>query len=259
MVLLKSDKEIETLKEGGKRHKEILDILSDEIRTGVSSNYLNDRAIELINKLDGQPAFLNYKPKGSIRPYPAALCVSINNEIVHGIPNEQLKIISEGDVVSIDLGFKYKGLITDSAITVGVGKISKEAENLINVTKKSLYEGIKQIKEGNTIGDIGYAIESFVRAHSNFSLAEGLAGHGVGYCVHEEPFVPNYGEKGKGMKLKKGMVLAIEPMVNIGSGDIILDKKDGFTYKTLDGSLSAHFEHTIAICEKETVILTKLS
>lgn len=258
MIPLKSEKEIEILKEGGKRHKEILDTLSSGNLIGVSTNELNDKAMRLIKKIGGEPAFLNYQPEGSNRPYPAALCVSINDDIVHGIPNENIKVIKDGDIVSLDLGLRYKGLITDSAVTVGAGKISRKAKDLMDITKKALFAGIMQAKDGNTIGDIGYAIEGFVKGgNGNFSLAKGLAGHGVGYRVHEEPFIPNYGSSGHGLKLKVGMVFAIEPMVNAGKGDISLDK-DGFTYKTRDGSISAHFEHTVAISSRGTIVLTNL-
>ncbi len=174
---------------------------------------------------------------------------------MHGIPNEEPKILKEGDIVSIDLGLIHEGLITDHAITVPVGKISKAAEKLLDITKKSLYIGIKHAIAGKRTGDIGYAIEEYARPF-NVGIIEELAGHGVGYAVHEEPFVPNYGVKGEGVLLKPGMVIAIEPMFTLGSHLIKL-MPDGYTYTTEDGSLAAHFEHTIAITEKGPVILTE--
>jgi methionyl aminopeptidase len=166
-------------------------------------------------------------------------------------------VFKEGDIVSIDGGLIHKGLFTDSAITVPIGKISEEDQKLLNITKESLYVGIKEAKPGNFTGDIGFAIENFVKPYG-YGIIRELAGHGVGYAVHEDPFVPNYGRKGEGSKLFAGMVIAIEPMLNLGKREIYL-ADDGYTYKTLDGSKSAHFEHTVAILETGPVILTKIS
>lgn len=255
MINIKTKEEIETLREGGKRHSFILSELAKIALPGVSTQTLEDEARRLLEEGGDKSAFLGYTPRGAKRAYPAALCVSINNEIVHGIPNEKPTILQEGDVVSIDLGLTHKNLITDSAITVGVGKMKDEDRKLIEHCKEALYIGIKEAKGGNHVGDIGYAIESFVKP-LGYGLCEGLAGHGVGYKVHEDPFVPNDGIRGKGELLKPGMVIAIEPMITLGTSKIVL-ANDGYTYKTADGSNSAHFEHTIAITEGDPIILTR--
>ena len=255
MIRIKNREEKEVLKEGGKRHSYILLEVAKKVAPGVSTQELEDFARKLIEEGGDKAAFLNYKPRGAKRPFPASLCVSINNEIVHGIPNENSRILNEGDIVSLDLGLIHKGLITDSAVTVPVGEVSEENKKLMEHCKEALYLGIKQAKGGKHTGDIGYAIESFVRP-LGYGLSEGLAGHGVGYSVHEDPFVPNEGKLGQGDKLVPGMVIAIEPMITLGSSQITLDK-DGYTYKTKDGSNAAHFEHTIVITEGDPIILTK--
>lgn len=255
MINIKTKEEIEILREGGKRHSYILAEVAKKVVPGVSTQILEDYANKLIKEGGDSAAFLNYTPKGAKRPYPASLCVSVNNEIVHGIPNEDAIILQEGDVVSLDLGLVHQGLITDSAITVGVGKISEENKKLIEHCKEALYLGIKAARGGSHVGDIGNAIESFVRP-LGYGLSEGLAGHGVGYKVHEDPFVPNEGRKGGGELLRPGMVIAIEPMITLGTDKIVLSK-DGYTYKTTDGSNAAHFEHTIAITDGDPIILTK--
>src|SRR3989344_2354761 len=247
-ILLKSAQEIEILREGGKRHAQILKDLAAQVKPGISTLILEEEALRMIKELGDQPAFLGYKPAGAKRPYPAALCISINDEIVHGIPNEAERIIKEGDIVSLDLGLKHGGLITDSAITVPCGVIDDESRRLLEVAELALQRGLDAAMPGMTIGDIGFLISSAVRG-SGFSLAKDLAGHGVGYSVHEEPFVPNFGSQGKGEKLVVGMVLAIEPMVNAGKPGIKLSY-DGYTIRTADGSRSAHFEHTVAITEE---------
>jgi methionyl aminopeptidase len=221
----------------------------------VSTFALNDFAMKELKKGGDVASFLNYKPEGAKRPYPAALCVSVNEEIVHGIPNENPKILKEGDIVTLDLGLTHHGLITDSAITVGVGNISAEDRHLISATEEALRRGIDAARGGNTIGDIGFVIEQYAK-QEGFVVAEGLAGHGVGYEVHEDPYVPNTGKPGAGEKLVPGMVIAIEPMLMRGSGAIVLDK-DGYTFKTKNGSRSAHAEHTILITEDKAIVLTE--
>jgi methionyl aminopeptidase len=255
MVNIKTQKEIETLREGGIRHAFILAELAKIVVAGVSTQDLEDLARKLIEEGGDRAAFLNYTPRGAKRAYPAALCVSVNNEIVHGIPNEKPHILQEGDVVSLDLGIIHDKLITDSAITIGVGKLKPEDKKLIEHCKEALFLGIKVAKGGNHVGDIGFAIESFARP-LGYGICQGLAGHGVGYKVHEDPFVPNEGRKGAGEKLVPGMVIAIEPMLTLGSDRIVLSS-DGYTYKTSDGSNAAHFEHTIAITDGDPIILTK--
>jgi methionyl aminopeptidase len=254
-IKIKTKEEIEILKEGGKRHAFILNEVSKMVKPGISTNDLEVLARKLIEENGDRASFLGYKPRGAKRPYPAALCVSVNNEIVHGIPNENPIILQEGDVVSIDLGLTHKGLITDGAITVPVGKVSKENKKLLEDCKEALYLGIKQAKGGGHIGDIGEAIGTFARERG-YGMCQGLSGHGVGYTVHEDPYVPNEGKKGQGEKLKPGMVIAIEPMLTLGTDQIVLDK-DGYTYKTKDGSNAAHFEHTVAITDGDPIILTK--
>jgi methionyl aminopeptidase len=255
MVNIKTQEEIAIMKEGGRRHAFILSKIAEKVAPGVSTQHLEDFARELIKEGGDKAAFLNYTPRGARRAYPAALCVSVNNEIVHGIPNEDPIILQEGDVVSLDLGLVHDGLITDSAITVPVGEVSEENRKLLEHCKEALFLGIKAAKGGGHVGDIGEAIESFVRP-LGYGLSEGLAGHGVGYKVHEDPFVPNEGKRGQGELLRPGMVIAIEPMITLGTDKIVLSK-DGYTYKTADGSNSAHFEHTIAITDGDPIILTK--
>ncbi len=258
MITIKSKQEIAILREGGRRLAVILRAVADAVAPGVSAGSLNELAEKLVAEGGDIPAFLNYAPKGARRPFPATLCVSINDEVVHGIPNEKEKIVKEGDIVSLDLGLNHGGLFTDSALTVGVGKIDGKAEKLLEVTKKALMAGIKAVKDGATTGDVGHAVESCAKSSgTNFSIVRILAGHGVGYAVHEEPFVPNFGRRGEGTPLKAGMVIAIEPMFNEGGGEVILDK-DGYTYRTRDGSRSAHFEHTVVVTAQGAEILTHL-
>ncbi len=255
MIRIKTKEEIAILREGGKRHSVILKEIASMVKDGLHISDLEDRARELIKEGGDKSAFLNYQPAGADRPYPATLCVSINDEIVHGIPNEEDKILKEGDIVSIDFGLTHKGLITDAAITVPVGKISAELDQLILITKKALSAGIKAAKGGKRVGDIGNAI-SRVAIPFKYGIVEELAGHGVGYSVHEDPYVPNFGEVGKGQVLKPGMVIAIEPMFNLGTKHIKLSE-DGYTYLTADGSPSAHFEHTVVITKSGAEILTQ--
>lgn len=256
MITIKTKEEIEILREGGRRLAEIMKVISQTVRPGISSVELNNLAERLATEGGDKPAFLNYRPYGAKRPYPASLCVSVNDEIVHGIPNEGEKILKEGDIVSLDMGLIHKGLITDMAITVPVGKIDDSVQRLIEVCKESLMKGIEAANGGNTIGDIGFAIERHIRPFG-YGIVRELAGHGVGYKVHEQPYVPNFGRKGVGEKLKPGMILAIEPMLNEGTREVILDKDD-YTYRTKDGKRSAHFEHTILITKKRAEILTKI-
>ncbi|MFH0755606.1 MAG: type I methionyl aminopeptidase [bacterium] len=255
-ITIKTKEEIEILREGGKHLAFILQEIAKAVKPGVSTAELNDLANKLAKEKGDIPSFLNYKIKGAKRAYPASICISINDEVVHSIPNENPKILKEGDIVSLDMGITHKGLITDSAITVPVGKIDTNSQKLIDITKEALFAGIKAAKGNKHIGDIGYAIERIVKANG-FSIVENLCGHGVGYSVHEEPFVPNYGERGKGEKLKPGMIIAIEPIINEGGKDVFVDK-DGWTYKTKDGSRSASFEHTILIKNGEAEILTNI-
>jgi methionyl aminopeptidase len=252
---IKTKEEIDILREGGARLAFILAEVASAIKPGVSTKDLDDLAFKLAEEGGDKPAFLNYKA-GAGRAYPASLCVSINDEIVHGIPNENPKIIKEGDIVSLDMGLIHKGLFTDHAVTVPVGEVDEAGKNLIAVTKQALLEGIKAIKAGNHVRDISYAIERYVRP-LHLGIVEELCGHGVGYKVHEDPFIPNYCLEGKGEKLKVGMVLALEPMINEGNKHIVLDA-DGWTYRTKDGKRSAHFEHTVVVTKDGCDILTQI-
>ncbi len=253
MIRLKTKQDLEIMREGGKRHAEILHTLAKLCTPGTSTLVLEE-ALRLVKEGGDKPTHLNYTPRDAKRPFPAALCISINDEIVHGIPNEPEKIMNDGDIVTIDLSLTHKGLITDSAITVPVGAIDDESRELLKVTREALEAGIKAAQPGAHIGDIGQAINARVE-ESKFKLAEDLVGHGVGFELHEDPYVPNVGVNGEGEELIPGMVIAIEPMLNVGSGKIKLTK-DGYTIKTKDGSRSAHFEHTVAITAEGNIILT---
>lgn len=255
-ITIKTKEEIEILREGGKRLAFILAEVGKAAVAGVSTLELNNLAQKLTEEGGGKASFLNYKPHGAKRAYPAALCVSINDEIVHGIPNENPKVLKDGDIVSLDMGLVHKGLFTDSAITVAVGNVDEVGKKLIEDTKNALYAGIDAVREGNHVRDISYAIERYVRP-KHLGIVEELCGHGVGYKVHEDPFIPNFCLEEKGEKLKAGMVLAIEPMLNEGSKHIKLDP-DNWTYRTADGKRSAHFEHTIVVTKDGAEILTQL-
>jgi len=254
-VEIKTKEEIEIMREGGRRHARILKALADAVAPGVSTKDLDDMAARLITEGGDTSAFLGYQPYGAKRPFPASICVSVNDAVVHGIPNEEPYVLKEGDIVSIDLGLSHRGLITDMATTVPVGKISKEAAAFLKACKKSLDLALAQAKGGNTTGHIGAVVEGFLKP-LGYSVVEELAGHGVGHSVHEDPYVPNYGNPGEGDVLVPGMTVAIEPVVNMGTKDIRLDKDD-YTYRSKDGSLSCHFEVTVAITEKGCEVLTK--
>jgi methionyl aminopeptidase len=250
--LIKSPEEIKIMAEGGRRLGAVLRQLRKEVKPGVTTLALDHIARDLIVHGGDTPAFLNYRPEGARRAYPYTLCTSVDDAVVHGQPSEYA--LCEGDIVKLDLGLKHQGLYLDAAITVGVGKIATQNKKLIAVTEESLYAGIKEAKPGRTLGDIGYAIERVVRKNK-FSVAEGLTGHGIGRALHEEPTVFNFGDKGTGLRLAPGMVIAIEPMVALGDGAIVQLKDEG--YGTADNSWAAHFEHTVAITEKGPMILTK--
>lgn len=253
-ITLKSKEEIAILQEGGRRHAEILRALAAMVEPGLSTLTLEEEARRMIRENGDTPSLIGYTPYGATRPFPAALCVSVNDEIVHGIPNEKPKILVQGDIVKIDLTLTHKYLLTDAAITVPVGAIDEESQRLIDITREALKAGIAAAQPGGTIGDIGAAVSAVVRP-TGFSLVKNLVGHGVGYTVHEEPYVPNEGTKGEGERLVPGLVIAIEPMVNVGKpGNKTL--ADGYTISTKDGSRSAHFEHTVAITEKGNIVLT---
>lgn len=255
-IIIKTKEEIDIIREGCKNLAIVLYKVADKVAPGVSTKDLDTYAEQFIRELGDTPAFLNYRPEGASSPFPASLCVSVNDEVVHGIPNKN-KILKEGDIVSIDLGTKHKGLFTDMAITVPVGKVSPENLKLLEITKKALQVGIDAAQGGNTVGDIGYAIESFIRAQERkYGIVEVLSGHGVGKAIHEDPYIPNFGKKGKGAKLVPGMIVALEPMINLGTKNVTIDDDD-WTFRTADRKNSAHFEHTILITEGDAEILTK--
>lgn len=257
MIKYKTEEEIAIMREGGKIHARILKEVAKKVKPGVKTDELNAYAEKLIDEAGCTASFLGYQPYDAKRPYPASLCVSINEEIVHGIPNEDnARILFEGDIVSLDLGLTYQGFITDSAITVPVGKIDEKSATLIKATKEALDRGISAMRLRGHIGDIGAAILEVAQKYG-FGVVEGLSGHGVGYSVHEEPFVPNKAKRGEGPELKQGLVIAIEPMFSLGSREI-KRLSDGYTYITRDKSLSAHFEHTVAVgYDGKVEILTK--
>lgn len=249
--LVKTDEEIEIIAEGGKILRDILYGAAALVKPGVSSAGLNDFAESEIYKAVGRPSFKGYGTKKN--PYPAGLCTSVNDVIVHGIPSRNA-ILKSGDIVGLDIGMEYKSLYTDTAITVAVGQISDVAKKLLETTKKCLDAAIKQAKAGNKIGDISHAMQSTAEA-AGFSVVRDLVGHGVGYDVHEDPSVPCFGKKGTGELLREGMVLAIEPMLCEHEYFVKMDG-DGWTIRTADGGLSAHFEHTVAITKNGARILT---
>jgi len=248
MVTIKKPEEIKKLRKGGQILNSIVYQVVDKAQPGMTTLELDQLAGALIKKSGGRPSFKGFNG------YPAASCISINDELVHAIPRKD-KIIRKGDIVSIDIGLEFEGLFTDMAVTVPISKISKKTQKLLKVTQKSLDIAIGQVRPGNTVGDIGYAVQDYVES-LNFSVVRSLVGHGVGYKVHEEPRVPNFGEKGQGIKLEQGMVLALEPMVNIGGPEVVT-KKDKWTVVTADESLCAHFEHTIIVTQQGSEILTR--
>lgn len=251
-IIIKTPKQIQIIREGGKILAGVLVKTAKKVKSGISTFELDKYAYDLIKEAGGEPAFLNYRPKGAPIAFPATICISVNNEIVHGIPKKS-RILKEGDIVSLDLGLKYKGYFTDHAVTVPVGKISKNDEQLLEATKKALEVGIWAANGGATVGDIGHAIESYV--NKKYGIVRELSGHGVGVKIHEDPYIPNYGKAGKGQKLIPGMIIAIEPMLNLGRASIV-SASDEWTIETADGKKSAHFEHTILITEGEAEILT---
>lgn len=253
-IIIKTPEQIQILREAGKIHAKILNQLEDYIQPGLSAMELNNEADRLVRQAGAIPAFLNYQPDHTYPKYPASLCVSINEVIVHGIPTDDM-VINDGDLVSIDLGVKYKNLFTDSARTIIVGEVSNDKKQLVADAYKALAIGIAAAQPGNTVGDIGHAIESF--NNKKYGNVKELSGHGVGVKIHEDPYVPNYGKPGRGAKLKPGMVIAIEPMFNLGTSDVKF-WDDMYTVVTADGAYSAHVEHTVLITENGPEILTQL-
>lgn len=254
-MIITNDTQKADLVEAGKRLGHILRTLGAAVSPGITTESLDDMAETLIREGNDEPSFLGYTPEGAHRPYPATLCVSINEEVVHGIPNESKKILKEGDIVGLDLGLTHNGIIVDAAITVPVGEITDVSKKLLSATRDALEEGIAQCRPGNHVGDISHAIAKKIEG-AGFFVVKALGGHGVGDLVHEEPFIPNYGRPGTGPVLTEGMVLALEPISSVGKASVLL-APDGYTYKTKDGSRSAHFEHTILIEKDGARIITQ--
>lgn len=251
----KTEDELQRLREGGAKLSYILRTLREALEPGVRTDTLNEQAHALFHEVGGTPAFFQYQPSGAPRPFPGAACISVNEEVVHGIPNEAPRTLAEGDIVGIDAGLIYKDMVTDSAFTAGVGEVDPERMRLMRAAKEALYAGIDAARAGNTVSDIGKAVER-VGARYDFGVVTKLGGHGVGHSVHESPFIPNFGGSSFRDTLTAGMVLAIEPMLNMGTEDVQL-QSDGYTFITADGKPSAHFEHTVVVHEDAAEILTE--
>ena len=249
MIVLRTAREIEMMRKACQISAEALQVAGEAVKPGITTYEIDRIAYNYIKKQGAEPNFLNYNG------FPATACISINDEVIHGIPSKK-RVLKEGDIVSIDLGAKVNGYNGDNAATFAVGNITENAKRLCDTTKESLYKAIEQAVAGNRIGDIGFAVQSYCEERG-FSVVREYTGHGIGTHLHEDPSVPNYGTAGRGQRLLPGMIIAIEPMINEGS-KAVKCLPDGWTVKTLDGKLSAHFEHTVAIAKGEPIILTKL-
>ncbi len=248
MIIIKTDEEIEGIRKASRIVAEVLEFAREIVAPGIMTKEIDEKIREFIKSRGGHPAFLGY------RGFPASSCISLNDEVVHGIPGNRR--IKEGDLVKVDVGVVYNGYVGDAAITIIVGDVPPKVRKLVETTERALYKGIEKARPGNRLSDISHAIQETAEKEG-FSVVRDLGGHGVGLKLHEEPFVPNYGPPGRGPLLKRGMTLALEPMVNMGQPHV-KTKKDGWTVVTKDGSLSAHFEHTIAILDNGPEILTKI-
>ena len=249
MIQVKNAAQIAMMRDAGKITGEALAMAGEMVRPGITTKEIDTAIREYIKKCGATPSFLNYGG------FPASACISVNDEVIHGIPSAK-KILRDGDIVKIDVGAYYKGYHGDSANTFPVGSVSEEAETLIRVTKESFQKGIETLGPGSRLGDLGAAVDGYVRQFG-FSAVRKFVGHGIGRDLHEVPDVPNYGIAGRGQRIYTGMVIAVEPMINAGTYDVIqLD--DGWTIKTADGKLSAHYEHTLAVTDNGVVLLTKV-
>ena len=246
MIILKSKEEIDRIRESNRIVAEVLRKLEEIIAPGITTKDIDGMAEEMAKKYKARPAFKGY------RGYPASVCPSLNSEVVHGIPSS--RELQEGDIISLDFGIYFKGYYGDAAITVPVGDVPDRGKKLIRITEESLYKGIDETRPGNRLGDISAAVQEHVEA-AGFSVVRDFVGHGIGKGLHEDPQIPNYGTRGRGIVLREGMVFAIEPMVNEGTFDVAVTG-DGWTVVTKDGKLSAHFEHTVAICDNGPEILS---
>jgi methionyl aminopeptidase len=249
MIQVKNQDQILAMREAGRITAQALVAARECVREGISTYELDTVIRNTIERAGAKPSFLGYAG------FPGSACISINDEVIHGIPSKK-RILMEGDIVKIDVGAYYKGFHGDSARTIPVGKVSAEAERLIEATEKSFWAGVEQARSGNRIGDIGNAIESCIKQYG-YSVVRRYIGHGVGHELHEAPDVPNFGTAGRGVRLCNGMVIAIEPMVNVGSHDV-KEMSDGWTVKTADGTLSAHYENTVAITSEGVIVLTEV-
>jgi methionyl aminopeptidase len=247
MITIKTPYEIEKMRKAGMILRDTLDILRDKIKAGITTKELDEFAYQYITSCGAHPSFLGY------RGYPASICASIDDEVVHGIPSED-KVLEEGQIISIDAGVYMDGFHADAARTFEVGKVSKQKRKLIEVTEQSFFEGLKVLKDGTRLGDLSNAIQVFVES-AGFSVVRALVGHGIGRQMHEDPSIPNFGTAGSGIKLKKNMTVAIEPMVNMGKYEVIFCP-DGWTVKTKDGLPSAHYENTVVITTDGAEIMT---
>lgn len=248
MIIIKSSEEIEKIKEAGKIVSEALCLAGEIVKPGITTFELNNQIEKLIVSHNAKPSFKNYNG------FPAASCISPNCVVVHGIPSKNT-VLMEGDIVSVDVGAFYKGYHADAARTFGVGGISQEAQKLIDVTKECFYRGAQAALPGNRVGDIGFAVQSYAESFG-YGVVRELIGHGVGKNLHEEPDVPNFGNSGRGIRLKSGMVIAIEPMINQGVKEVDFDREDGWTVRTRDRKLSAHYENTVAVTDNGPLLLT---
>lgn len=249
-VTLKSQREIDMMRRAGEIAAKVLQIGGEAVRPGVTTKHINDVMHKFIKSQNATPNFLGYGG------FPGVACISVNDEVIHGIPSG--RVLTDGDIVSIDVGVLLNGYHSDTAATFPCGNVSDEAKKLIEVTRQCFYEGLQFVREGYRLGDVGNAISTY--AHKNgFSVVRDYIGHGVGTQLHEEPDVPNYGVRGKGLRLQKGMTIAIEPMINAGSYEVQQIHPNGWTVTTKDGRLSAHYEHTVAVTDHEPLILTSQS
>lgn len=246
-TVLKSPAEIEIMDEANRIIREILAELRRRIRPGMTTLEVDRFAEERIRAAGGVPAFKGYPHRGDGRDFPATVCASVNDEVVHGVPSTDV-VLREGDILSVDLGVLYRGYYGDAAETFPVGRIDPLAERLLRVTREALERAVAQCRPGRRVSDIGHAVQTHVEAHG-FSVVREFVGHGIGTRLHEEPQIPNFGPPGRGARLEPGMVLAIEPMVNAGGAEVVLSASDGWTARTRDGSLSAHFEVSVAVTE----------
>ncbi len=255
----KTEEDIKNLIENGKRIGEILEMVAALCRPGISTFEIDKQAEKMIRKAGGKPAFKGYKTYTSDVPFPATICASLNEELVHGIPRKNV-FLKDGDIFSIDIGMQWPargGVFTDTALTVPIGKIPEKTSKLLDVTRKALEKGIAAVKPGNSIASVGKAIELYVKSQGNYGIVRDLTGHGVGHAIHEEPFIPNYHDHYlEKIKFEPGMVVAIEPMIALGDWRV-KTMPDGWTIKMADGSLAAHFEHTIVVTKDGNIVATR--